>query len=74
VVDDELRKEEKADAPELHQAGAPYDDLDAAARPARPRSAGTDPPPRRACPPSIPQVNTTAAAPLPFPHCCRLSR
>jgi hypothetical protein len=33
--------------PELHQAGAPYDDFDAAAHPARPGPACTSPPPRQ---------------------------
>ncbi|XP_025792119.1 predicted GPI-anchored protein 58 [Panicum hallii] len=50
----ELRKEEKADAPELHQAGAPYDDPNAADLPARPRPTGSNPPPHRAPSPSAP--------------------
>jgi hypothetical protein len=45
----------------------PNGDIDAAARPARLRPTGTDPPPRRASPPSAPPVSISAAAPFSFP-------
>jgi hypothetical protein len=57
--------EEEDDAtPELHPAGVPYDDIDAAALPARPRPTGFDPPPHRALPPSAPPVRIAVAAPF----------
>jgi hypothetical protein len=54
--------------PELHQAGDPYDDINAAALLARPRPTGLASPQPRAPSPSAPSVSAAAAVPFPFPY------
>jgi hypothetical protein len=53
--------------PELHQAGDPYDDINAAVLPARPRPTGLASPLPRAPSAPAPPVSHGAAVALPFP-------